>query len=342
VLLPNHVLSFVSISQSPAVTRIPEPAGEPRLVWRSTLNRVDSAVPIARFISDVLEPQVRAEAGGIGARPMKVAAVWSMGANHDLVDGLFDALHFNGQSALANGASFRQIVLDRSGSQAAEDVARELAAFAPQVIVVGTELFFEGGALNRVEATWNGALGPRPIYLTESSLSPVTEAFAGRDPGKRHRFFAVSNVSSTPTNAKLVLRYNLAFPGEPVARTEAPQPSYDAFYMLAYATYALGDGAVTGPALARALERLLPPGPKIDVGPAGIFAAFDALRAGDRIDLNGALGALDFDTTKGEAPVDYGIVCLGVDDHGHAAPAVDSGLVYDATAKRLVGAMRCP
>jgi hypothetical protein len=343
VLLPSHVLSFVSISQSPELTRIPESADEPRLVWRSTLNRLDPPVALARLVSDVLEPRMRAERGGIGDRPLKVAAVWPKTSSHDFVEALFDALRYNGRSALDNDANFRQFVFERDTDAGVnESVVKDLLAFAPHVIVFAGEPFY-GRVLAPLEAQWPAsARAPRPVYLTASGLTSHAAEFAGRDPSKRHRFFAATNLSTTATNAKLVLRYNVAYPQEPTSRAVAPQPSYDAFYTLAYATYALGDAPITGPALSRAIERLLPPGRKIDVGPVPIFEGFEALRAGGRIDLNGAIGSLDFDPSTGEAPIDYAIVCPGVDDAGNAAAAVDSGLVYDSRTKKLVGALGCP
>jgi hypothetical protein len=127
-----------------------------------------------------------------------------------------------------------------------------------------------------------------------------------------------------------------------VTRSAAPSPSYDAFYTLAYAVQAIGAGPVDGLALARALERLTPPGPRIEVGPSGVLEAFQMLRAGGRIDLEGAIGSLDFDPATGEAPIDYTILCFGVDEHGRAVPSVDSGLVYESKTKTLRGALRCP
>jgi hypothetical protein len=341
VFLPSRVLSFVSISQAPAVTKIPEPAGEPRLVWRSTLNRDYSAAPLAHLVSDVLEPSVRAGPRGIGERPLKVAAVWSKAATQDLVESFFGELRFNGASALENGANFRQLVYDGSDSADAGDVVDALLAFAPNVILFEGR-GFASSVLAPLETRW--ASGPRPYYLTGSGLGRVAIDFAGQDPSRRRRFFAATNVSTTMTNAALVLRYNLAFPAEPIIRTEAPQPSYDAFYVLAYGLYALGDGAVSGPALSGAIGRLLPPGRRVDVGPAHIFDAFETLRSDPtaHVDLGGAIGSLDFDPATGEAPIDYAIVCPGVDDHGAADASVESGLVYDARAKKLVGALRCP
>ncbi|MFI5300562.1 MAG: hypothetical protein ACHREM_20955 [Polyangiales bacterium] len=214
-----------------------------------------------------------------------------------------------------------------------------LLAFDPQVILFAYTAFTPK-VLLPLEARWTG--GPRPFYLTASGIFPSIAQFAGRDPSRRRRFFAVTNLSTTMANAQLVLRYNVAFPHEPIVRSEAPQPSYDAFYLLAYAVYALGDGVVSGPALSRAIGRLLPPGRKFDVGPAQIFDAFQTLRTSGQIDLNGAIGSLDFDPATGDALIDYSIVCLGLDDNGAASASIDSGLVYDARTKKLLGAMSCP
>jgi serine/threonine-protein kinase len=346
VFLPHRALAVVSINQATAITKIPEPPGEPRLVWRSTLNENDFAVAIAHLIPAVLEPAARAAPNGIGSRPYKVAVVWPAGTNRDFIDAFFEALRFNDRSALENGSSFRQFAFGAEAAAghadaAADTVIDDLLAFAPQAIVYAGDTFYPD-VLVPLEARWPRGL--RPVYLTGSTFGPAVAAFAGRDPTRRRRFFAVTNLATTMTNARLVLRYNLAFPGEPVVRSEAPQPSYDAFYMLAYAVYALGDQAISGPALSNAFQRLLPPGRKVDVGFAQILEAFETLRSAPdaRIDLNGALGSLDFDPATGEAPVDYSVICPGVDDRGAASAPVDSGLVYDATTKKVTGTLRCP
>jgi len=127
-----------------------------------------------------------------------------------------------------------------------------------------------------------------------------------------------------------------------VTLTINPSPTYDAFYLLAYATFALGDAPVKGPALARAFDRLLPPGEPIEVGPTSMFDALSALAAGRTIDLDGAASHLDFDRTKGEAPSDFSLNCAAVDEHGRAHGEVESGVHYRAREGRLEGTLRCP
>jgi branched-chain amino acid transport system substrate-binding protein len=164
-------------------------------------------------------------------------------------------------------------------------------------------------------------------------------AFAGKTAERRRRFFSVTSVSSTPANARVVARYSQVYSDDDT-RTFSPNSSYDAFYLLAYAALALGEEPATGPALARAIARTLPPGRPIDVGPSGIFDALNTLAAGERIDLNGATGRLDFDMETGEAPVDLAVLCVRSDSNG--IENVESGLVYDAREGALRGAMHCP
>ena len=335
VFLPARVVSFVTISQVAALTRIPGPPGEPRLVWRSTLRGAAMAEPIAAIVSGVVEARRRA-AGTVA--PLRVAVLRGSSTPDDLTTALFQELRFNGKSALENGDDYRQYVVIPSSDGGATTVVSDLVNFAPDVII--PEIFdFESQVLLPLERQWRH--GPRPYYVTASDFSAETIAFAGMNPERRHRFIGVTNFSTTMTNAQLVLHYNVAHPDEPVTRTAAPQPSYDAFYTLAYALYALGDATVDGAALSRSIDRLLPPGKVVDVGPAGIVEAFEVLRSGANIDLNGAIGSLDFDRATGEAPIDYAVLCLGVNDHGAALTAVESGLVYGASRKALVGTFRC-
>jgi branched-chain amino acid transport system substrate-binding protein len=113
--------------------------------------------------------------------------------------------------------------------------------------------------------------------------------------------------------------------------------AYDAAYLLAYDVAGLGGGAVTGVSLAGGFSKLVPPGPLVDVGPAGIATALHDLAQGG-IDFNGASGPLDFDLTTGEAPSDIQVWCLPKDPGtGQAQSAVPSGVYYDAKTAGLAG-----
>ena len=344
VFLPAHVLSLVSVNQAPSLTEIPQTEGEPRLIWRSTLSLVDAFRPLSAIVSDVLEPRVRSS--GLGQRPMRVAfvrAIYRTGEGareprRDFGDELLRELHFNGKGAVDNRDDFRQYPFDEGGDSGS--VVRALVDFAPHVIIF-QGVTFPRDVLVPLESAWKSP--QRPFYVVPSDLPEGAASFAGRDSRRRARFFGLTNLTTTVTNANLVMHYNFAFPGgQPIARTEAPQPSYDAFYTLAYAAEAIGPGAVTGTALSSAIDRLLPPSKKIEVGPSGILDGFKALRSGGGIDLVGAIGSLDFDRATGEAPIDYAVLCLGLDDRGSAHGSVESGLVFVSHDNRLTGTLGCP
>jgi branched-chain amino acid transport system substrate-binding protein len=150
-----------------------------------------------------------------------------------------------------------------------------------------------------------------------------------------------TSVSDTVPNARFVVHYNETF-ADRITRTWAPNSSYDALYVVAYAAYAAAGALPSGDVLARAVDRLQPPGAPIDVGPTGIFEAYGALARGEHIDLNGATGSLDFDPQTGDAPVDLAALCAAVDAHGAASESIESGVVFEAKASRLAGEPRCP
>jgi hypothetical protein len=156
----------------------------------------------------------------------------------------------------------------------------------------------------------------------------------------RKRVFAMSNVDS-PSNAHFVLRFDMLHPGEATA-TINPGGSYDAFYMTSYAALSLGDQPVTGPAMAAAIPRLLPPGKHVETGSTDVFAALTALSRGENIDLSGTQGPMDFDPVTGDWSPDFTLLCPDVDASGRVTKDRDSGAVYRAKSHAVEGAVRCP
>jgi hypothetical protein len=87
---------------------------------------------------------------------------------------------------------------------------------------------------------------------------------------------------------------------------------------------AAGDVPVTGAAIAGGLLKLRPPGASVDVGPGGIFDAFNRLQRGEQIDLRGTGNALDWDAQTGTPTASYKLRCIDPTGNGF----VDSGAVY--------------
>ena len=154
--------------------------------------------------------------------------------------------------------------------------------------------------------------------MSDNSTESLAE-FMGADVDRRRRIFAVSSLSNETPTARFVIRYNAAH-ATPISRYVNPGTTYDAFYLLAYAAWALGRVPIEGPALARTFARLVPPGKAIEVGPM----------------------ALDFDLATGEAPSDFALVCPDVGADGSAAGDLESGVYYRAATKRIEGKVRCP
>jgi hypothetical protein len=315
-------------------------------VWRTTYEFASTVDALAAFVSGVLEPQARAR-GELGAKEtMRVALVRPKNAMQSaLADAVVHTLRINGKSISEDDRAFRDLSFDPEATPANAEYARvaaELLAFTPNVVLFSGLSTAVTEVLVPVEERWPPA-HPRPTYASIASITPGLLDLVGRDTGRRHRVFGVSPPSSTPANLQFVTRYAETYPDDHVTKTNAPNTSYDAFYLLAYATYALTRGErATGPALARGFARLQPPGKRIEAGMTGIFDGYAELSAGRAIDLVGATGDLDLDLATGEAALDEAILCVAADANGRATEGVESGLVYSATKHELTGKLRCP
>jgi serine/threonine-protein kinase len=343
--IPHGVLTVAALNTSPIISSLPRLPGQPRMVFRTTYSLAEAARPIGLLVSDVIEPELRAKPAVLRRGDLRVALVrQDDAAGIGFADALFRALRFNGRSTLENASSYLEVAYPYPGDGGeldADAIADKLVAFAPHVVIqFGGENDLVR-ILERVERDWRSPTF-RPRYVKATALMPTLLEFIGANAGLRRRFFSLTSVSTTDANARFVARYGSAYAEPIVTRTLSPNSSYDAFYLVAYATYAVRDEPVTGTALARAIARLLPPGRAVDVGPSGIFDALSSLSSGAHVDLNGASGPLDFDLDTGDAPVDLAILCVKANADGHADEAVESGLFYDATAGALRGAMRCP
>jgi branched-chain amino acid transport system substrate-binding protein len=347
VFLPHGTLVMSTLNSSPLIASIPQAKGTLRLVWRTMFTSKQTAAPMSALISNVIEPRVRKAPGGLGATaPMRVAFVRTrITTELALSDALLRTLRFNDKSALENGTNFREIVVDDPTIPGAKPDFRpaieDLIKFEPTVIILWSGTGFIERMMAPLESEWPKGAARRPTYAFASPPAVSLYPVVGSNAELRRRIFALTNVSTTPANARLVTHFNEAF-ADKVTRTASPNSSYDGFYVVAYAAYAVGDKPVTGDALSSTIARLLPPGIPIEVGPLGILDGFNALANGGRIDLDGAIGPLDFDLSSGEAAIDMAVLCVDVDKNGVANDTVESGLVYRTRTAKLEGELRCP
>jgi serine/threonine protein kinase/ABC-type branched-subunit amino acid transport system substrate-binding protein len=347
VFMPRDVLAVAALNMGPLVTQIPRARGTPPMVWRTAVSITQSAAPMAAVVSEVDEREVRRSGVVSPGELIRVALVRPNDATSlSLSNALVSLLRFNGADVVGNGDNYREFVYDDpsiAGEAPNYDgVASALASFRPHVVICADEPSrVVPGVVARLEARWPNDGPYRPRYLLSMSTGQdELYRFVGSSAERRRRFLAVDLPANTETNVKFAMRYDEVFSPKVTPGT-APGVAYDAVYILAYAAYAVGDGPLSGSALAAAMARLVPPGDRVDVGPDRILEAIAALHSGRNIDLNGAATSLDFDLPTGENRSDFAVYCLKVDASGRAADTIESGLRYDSRTKTLSGASRC-
>ena len=344
VFVPQRTLVLALFDESPLVTRIPQPMGSPRLVWRLTSSAEADGEALAHLVSDYLEASLRREGGRLaGDRPMKLAVVRSESSTPtSILDAFTSSLRINGKALVENTGLFRQYTFRRGELSPAgkSEIIASLVAFAPDVIAYAEGELFEDAFVPAIERDWRSPR--RPFYVGEGPLAnPNLSAYIGASAERRRRFFALDLPANTDENFRFALHYNEHF--EPkITAGMAPGVIYDAFYVAAFAAAATKRPKVTGSAMAEAIATFGGDGAPVGVGPSSIFEAYDVLRQGRRLHLIGAGSQLDFDPSTGEIPSDFVVYCFDVDRTGRASEPIESGLRFDHREKRIVGALHCP
>ena len=344
VFNPKGVLALASNTAS-MLRDIPHAPGGPRLVWRTTTSALMEAPAVSALVAELIEPELRASPGllspGEAIRVALIRVNNPSGLSYS--DLLISGLRFNGKSAAENGANFKVIISREDALEArAEDVATaaaEATAFRPHIIIRMTD---SPELIPSIERLWPAKERFRPRYLAGGTLGEeALQQVVKQRLELKTRLFGINTATGGPAIAKFVARYNEHYTPKVDAHNATDAP-YDAFYLLAYAAAALGDEAVTGTKLARAIGRLVPPGVPIDVGPGGIYQALGVLRNGQNIDLQGTTTTLDFDRETGEPTADFAVFCLRGGQKGAPVEVIESGLLFVARDGKLRGALRCP
>jgi serine/threonine protein kinase/ABC-type branched-subunit amino acid transport system substrate-binding protein len=341
VFVPRRTLVLALFEESPLVTRIPQPKGTARLVWRLTSSAQGDGEALAHLVSDYVEPLVKRRAGG---RSPRLAIVRSESATPQaILDAFASSVQIDGRALVDAPSAFRQYTFRRGelSASAKSEMVADLVAFAPDVIVYADGEVFEDELVGPIEAAWTAPA--RPLYVGEGPLAnPNLAAFIGASAERRRRFLGVDLPANTAENFRFALHYNELFTPKVTPGT-APGNTYDAFYVAAYAAAATRKATITGADVAAAMTRLGGDGPPVSVGPESIFAAYDVLRGDGRLHLSGAASQLDLDPSTGEIPSDFAVYCFAVDRNGRASEPIESGLRFDHAAHRMVGApVNCP
>lgn len=340
LLIPRHVVTVASLTATPQITALPQPPDLPRMVWRTTISADRKAEAAARFVEQTLEPLQATKRTRMRTRVTLVRPEGNI-THLAMAEAFSRQLRFNNKSVVENADAYQELTFTLETTESPDGIATlpaRIMSTAPTFLVVVGDVEFWGPLLEGVETA---STVPRPIYVILSTSMKNLANFIGKSVGRRQRIFTIQSTENSVTNARFVIRYNDAFQDH-VGREFNPSVSYDAFYLLAYATFAAGRD-VTGPSIARAISRLVPPGPLVEVGPTGFDQAVTLLTSGSQIDLQGAATNLDFDLSTGEGPADFALVCSGVGPDGQASGEdVESGVVLRAHSTRVEGTMHCP
>ena len=339
-LIPRKVLTVASLTTTPQITRLPQPADLPRMVWRTTYSMDQVAEVTAKMIESALEPR---QTGG-RTRVTLLRPDGKIGAV-SFAEALYRALRFNGKAAKDNGRDYQEITYDGDDPEKNDipNLGARIAAGAPTfVIALGATALGKGFVGTVIEQVELRSKMVKPTYVIEMETFASYKGFLEQGTDRRRRLYTITSVSNSMPNARFVIRYNEAHVA-PVSRTFNPGPTYDAIHLLADAAFALGSGPVTGPGLGRAFAKLVPPGRPIEVGPASALDVISALSTDAHVDLQGTQSALDFDLSTGEGPADFALVCAEVDSSGHpTGENVESGVVFHAATGKVDGSINCP
>ncbi len=346
VTIPKGVLVLSPSATSPFITKLVDGG----LVWRTAPSDTEQARAMALVLSSKLEPAVHAGTLPAGAT-MRVAIAHKGDAyGKGLFGALYDVVRFNGgKTAADNGADFKEIDFGDPGDPTNTDPAARYAAAASALVAYQPHVIILAGTAEGVlsvfgptEQQWTASFKPRWLMSDGEQVAELWQQF-GSDATLRARVLGTSPGSTSPLYDKFQSRYRATFT-DGTSPDQYAASSFDATYLLVYATSHVGAGAITGASIAEGLKHTVPPGTAIDVGPQGINDAFTALTssASANVDFNGASGPLDFDVTTGEADADIIAWCIDVDAAGKAIGFKRSGLFYGATSKALEGTASCP
>jgi hypothetical protein len=323
-----------SLLLAPSGSAAPSAPAESALFWSLGAPSVLAAPLYPDVIRRVVDAAV---ARGAVLDDLKLVSLSSAAAEDDaLAEAVQDQLQLGnaGVDELIREGRFKRVRLDDDSSEDRAQTMQNLAAYAPDIILV-----FAGGSfaaprgvprvsvLQLLEARDAATPQWRPTYVLgpRNAGDPLLSQLArgGSGFGARALGITVERRPDPSLAAPLAARFGAAFPQAIESGQWGASPAvYDAFYYLAYALAAaprpeLGPGAAD--VLAGLQQVTQSSGPRVDVGPgaAGLERALEMLGQQLPFDVYGSTGPADFgrDHTRTDMPRLY---CIGAD--GEAQP----------------------
>jgi hypothetical protein len=286
--------------------------------------------------------------------PIRVAMIVSKRyAEQSIADTLSPLLRFNGKSILENGSNFYSAAVPALADEPTADYSTlnaALLSFRPHVVIAITREEFVYKILPAVESGWQASASgqARPFYVVPTALSGnldllnylAQDSAGATSDSKRSRVLGVAPASAADLTLynQFLVRFRTAYP-----RFENPggfENFYDSVYLLADAMFAAGSvPKLTGPDIARGVQRVITGSTIVNVGPTFIADGFTALAAGGNIRLNGTMGLADFDPGIGARRGGSSVYCVDRGQDGLVF-AYDV-LRFDATSHSLTGDLPC-
>lgn len=321
VTIPKKVLLISPSATSIALTALQDDG----LVWRTSPSDVLQSAAFTSVWSEA-EAYIRTKAALPGATRTKLFIGYKDDSyGKGLAEAVKDKLSVSGMSFNdpANAANTKFVTYgdpDASPSTANYSAhVDEILALKPHAVMLfgGPEALTE--VIAKVELGWTGT-DPRPYYILPDGVfvSSTIETMLGEAKTKTTTLASrvIGTVPGTagPNYNRFVSNYNANSKFKAVDPTTlGGAGAYDAAYMIALSMASLGATPITGPNIAQAFSRLVPPGDKVEPGQNNINGILQKLASSStaKVDYDGASGPLDFDLATGDAPSDIRIWCIG-------------------------------
>jgi hypothetical protein len=312
---------------------------------------------LAFVLKTVIEPQLRGGTSPVlgAGEAMRVAVLYKSDAlgtsdNNAATESVF----FNGKSTRDNGSNYKAIPYGGSASDPLStaryaQAVNDVITFKPHVIFGfgSTEFSYLDVP---IENNWPTGV-PKPYWLVVKGIATNFIQDIGSNEDWAQRVYGAQPYvdKSTPAYRFFERAFMDHFPPLANLTSVTATPSYfDAAYVLAYGVAANGTMPLTGVNLANAIRgRLTPPGRKLSVGYGDVLNVVTGLQNGDRVDLQGLTGSLDFDT-HGDVPQTQEVFCMKTEapaggGFGKVVAVKSAGMKFDPVTEAVTGNIAgCP
>jgi ABC-type branched-subunit amino acid transport system substrate-binding protein len=252
-------------------------------------------------------------------------------------------VQFNALPALdpGNQANFLQLDYGDSGNPTAsplkynETVASVLAQKPHIIVSIGTGEVF-ANVVGAVEKSWDPALPYRPYWiLPHTQFTGATTDFLksnDADGGLRKRILGATPGSEDLNYQQFKINYQTQVRDGTSPNSFGASNTYDSVYVAAFAIASLREQSITGRNMANAIANLVGPGQKISVNISDLNTGLNLLSQGQKIDVHGVSGPLNFDLTTGDVAQETQIWCVPAGGDGKPEPPKVSGFSFKEDA----------